>query len=141
MRKFRFLRATIYKLKRRFGESVTFVRIEETGATDFATGEVAENYLEKKNVRNAIFLPFALSRNFSYDLSYIAANKNFTYGGMYDISVSTIICDKKDLKGFELDLNAYVLVDCKRYEVKKVDQAYQASSILIIQIVETKGER
>ncbi|RLC68877.1 MAG: hypothetical protein DRH97_01705 [Chloroflexi bacterium] len=141
MRKFRFLRSVIYKLKRRFGTSVTFVRIEETGATDFATGAVADNYLEKKDVRNAIFLPYALTRNFSYDLSYIAANKNFTYGGMYDTTASTIICDKRDLKGFELDLNAYVLVDCRRHEVKKIQEAYQDNTILIIQIVETKGER
>ena len=141
MRKFRFLRSTIYKLKRRFGTSAIFVRIEETGATNYTTGVVADNYLEKKTVRNAIFLPYALSRNFSYDLSYIAANKNFTYGGMYDISVSTIICDKRDLKGFDLDLNAYVLVDCKRHEIKKIQEAYQDSTILIIQIVETKGER
>jgi len=141
MRKFRFLRSTIYKLKRRFGTSATFVRVEETGATDFATGEVADNYLEEKTVHNVIFLPYALSRNFSYDLSYIAANKNFTYGGLYDTSVSTIICDKRDLKGFDLTLDSYVRVDCKRHEVKKIQEAYQDNSILIIQIVETKGER
>jgi hypothetical protein len=128
-------------LKRRFGTSATFVRIEETGVTNFTTGEMADNYLEKKDVRNVIFLPFALTRNFSYDLSYIAANKNFTYGGFYDVSTSTIICDQRDLKGFDLTIDSYVLVDCKRHEVKKIDQAYHDSSILIIQIVETKGER
>ena len=141
MRKFRFLGSTIYKLKRRFGTAATFIRIEETGDTDYTTGVVADNYLEKKDVRNVIFLPYALSRNFSYDLSYIAANKNFTYGGLYDISASTIICDKRDLKGFDLTLDSYVLVDCKRHEIKKIDAAYQDSTILIIQIIETKGER
>ena len=141
MSKFRFLRASIYKLKRRFGTTATFVRIEETGIPDFTTGEVTDDFLEKKVVRNVIFLPYALSRNFSYDLSYIAANKNFTYGGLYDITASTIICDRRDLKNFDLDLNSYVLVDCKRHEVKKIQEAYQDSTILIIQIVETKGER
>lgn len=141
MSKFRFLRSTIYKLKRRFGSSVTFKRIDESETPDYTTGVIEDQYIESKTVRNVIFLPFALSRNFSYDLSYIAANKNFTYGGFYDTEISTIVCDKRDLCGFSLDLDSWVMVCDVRYQVKKVLEAYQDSSILIIQIMETKGER
>jgi hypothetical protein len=141
MSKFRFLRATIYKLKRRFGETVTFVRTDVAGTTDFTTGSVPEAYLEKQRVRNVIFMPFALTRNFSYDLSYIAANKNFTYGGMYDIDTSTLILDKRDLKSFVLTLDSRVIKDDVTYVVKKIVEAYQDNSVLIITIVELKGSR
>ena len=141
MSKHRFLRSTIYKLKRRFGESVTFVRVAQKGTTDYTTGVVGENYEERHSVRNVIFLPYALARNFSYDLSYIAANKNFTYGGFYDTETSTIICDKRDLKCFQLDIDAWVEVNCRRHTIKKITESYADNSILIIQIVETKGER
>ncbi len=141
MSKFRFLRSTIYKLKRRFGSSVIFKRIDVSETPDYTTGVIEDQYIESKPVRNVILLPFALSRNFSYDLSYIAANKNFTYGGFYDTDTSTIVCDKRDLKGFSLDLDSWVEINCVRYQVKKVSEAYQDSTVLIIQIIETKGER
>lgn len=141
MSKVRFLRSTIYKLKRRFGTNAIFKRISDKEDTDYTTGVIPDHYVDEKKVRNVILLPFALTRNFSYDLSYIAANKNFTYGGFYDTDTSTIICDKRDLKCMIIDPDTWVEIDCVRYQVKKVLASYFDNTILIIQITETKGER
>ncbi len=141
MSKYRFLKATIYKLKRRFGESITFTRTETVGTVDYSTGATTDKVEISVAIRNVIFLPFALDRRFSYDLSYIAANKNFTYGGYYDTEEATIVCDKKDFGEFTVDKDMTVTKGTKKYQVKKIEESYQDDSVLIIRVIELKGTR
>ena len=139
--KFRFLKSTIYKLKRRFGESITVKRTTNIGTIDYTTGAISDRVEESIKIKQVIFLPFALSRNFSYDLTYLAANKNFTYGATYDLEESTIICDKKDFKDFTVDMDMTIIKGTQTFQVKKIEESYQNSSVLIIRITELKGER
>jgi hypothetical protein len=65
-----------------------------------------------------------MTRDFEYDLSFIAANKNFTYGGFFDPSVRDVIIDSKDIpSGFEITGDMYVIFDDRRYEIKETREA------------------
>ncbi len=50
---------------------------------DYATGSQGIVYTDTK-IRKAAIIPAGTSLQFSYDASYMAANKNFSYGAMYD---------------------------------------------------------
>lgn len=113
------IKIIVYKLKRQFGRSVTVVRISnlvnnvETGKMTFDKQEI--------EIRRGIVGPAKLLRDFVYDLSFIAANKNFTYGGFFDASDRALILDSKDLpSGFEPNLDDYALVDEVHYAFKEV---------------------
>jgi len=61
-------------------------------------------------------------RSFEYDLTYIAANKNFTYGGFYDDSSRLIILDYKDLKNSKLTprINDIIVYNSREWLVKQI---------------------
>lgn len=114
---FRQLRRTIYILKRQVGQPMTICR--STGNTlDIETG-IQSNSLVTYDIRRVILLPMSSLRSFAYDLSFIAANKNFTYGGMFDINSRIAIFSRRDVPStFIFDQNMYVKIKDKRYEVK-----------------------
>lgn len=87
---------TIRRLKRRWYLKIRLVQTTRTGA-DLATGSTSTTSVEVV-VRRAILLPTRSKRDYVYDLSYIAANKAFTYGGNFDKSYRFIYVDEKDLR-------------------------------------------
>ena len=87
---------TIRRLKRRWYLKIRLVQTTRTGA-DLATGSTSTTSVEVV-VRRAILLPTRSKRDYIYDLSYIAANKAFTYGGNFDKSYRFIYVDEKDLR-------------------------------------------
>jgi len=116
-RQTRFIRKTLYSLKREFGFPVTFHKLIET--YNLETGARTPT-IEIKKVNRVIVMPDALQRKFDYDLAYIAAAKNFTYGGFYDTSLRRIIVDRQDLGNFELELGMYFIWSEKRWEIAKI---------------------
>ena len=113
------IKAIIYRLKRNFGTPVTIVRLSnlqnniQTGAMTFDKQEI--------DIRRGIVDPALALRDFVYDLSFIAANKNFTYGGYFDVDSRMLIIDSKDLPtGFEPNLNDYALINNSHYAFKEV---------------------
>ena len=63
-----------------------------------------------------------MTRQFFYDLSYVAANKNFAEGGFADINSSVAIIDIRDLpKGTAIDNNDSFLANGNQYEIDKTD--------------------
>lgn len=67
-----------------------------TNTVELDTGKRVVEYGVIK-IRRAILLPTRLHRDFVYDLSFVAANKNFTYGGLFDTSERRLIVDVEDL--------------------------------------------
>lgn len=125
-----FIRDVLYGLKRDYGVRMEVYSIRES-VVDLETGQKT---VEKDVhvIRRAILLPQQLSRSFSYDLSYIAANKNFTYGGTYDKNKRTVILDPRDLpKGFLPGLKDYCLIDHTRYNIKDVDDYTNRQAVLM----------
>jgi len=112
------IRIILYRLKRSYGLPAIIKRIVAQ-AQDIKTGKIVRTYLEIP-IKRVIVLPTHDLRNFIYDLSYIAANKNFTYGGLFDQNARTMIIDIKDApKGFVLTENDHIVFENRRYEIKE----------------------
>lgn len=126
------IKVIIYRLKRNFGLPLDFIN---RGAIthNVTTGAITTPADTTISVKRAIILPTRLIRDFAYDLSYIAANKNFTYGGFFDISSRVIIIDAKDLpSGFEPSQNDHVVFEGKKHEIKEIHEAEQNTAFLMV---------
>jgi len=115
MNRLRQTRNILSKLKRNFGTTVIF-RVRTNLNQDLETGDVSFTDIDTK-IRRAIVLPFKELRKFIYDISYLAANKNFTYGGFFDANDRVVIVDKKDLKTGPTN-DAKIILDNLEYNIK-----------------------
>ncbi len=125
------IRQIVYRLKRNFGVPITFIRLSNY-QDDGDTGDMSQT---KQNItiKRAILAPAKMIRDFVYDLSFIAANKNFTYGGYFDAGDRIMIIDAKDLpKGFEPNLNDYIIYDGVKYTLKEVHPVAENYAWLIV---------
>ena len=103
-------RRTIRVLKRDYGKRVTIARYDYE-ETDDDTGVSKIVVKEKTVVRRALISSERMKRSFVYDLTYIASNKNFVYGGLIDSSQASVIVDTADLpEGFTINQNDYVVI-------------------------------
>ena len=121
MNRLAFITRILYRLKRRYGSLVDIVYVT-SNTVDRATG-VETTTKSGVRVQRMIVLPSVIHREFSYDLAYIAAAKNFTYGGFFDTSERQFIVDTKDLPiDFEIKVDDYFVYDRVRYDVKKSER-------------------
>lgn len=112
-----FIDKVLYSLLKRKGERVTFVR--HTESLNYETGKKA-TVNTPFEVRQAILLPDNLDRRFVYDLAYIATNKNFTYGALFDTSNRKIIVRTKDLNGYIPEISDYMLFEATRWDIVQI---------------------
>ena len=73
-----------------------------------------------------------MARTFNYDLSYIAANKNFTYGGFYDITQRDMIIDNKDIGTFGIDLDTRIRFDGSDYRVREFNEFEESNAVYLV---------
>lgn len=124
MNNLRQIKKVIYRLKRTYGRKITF-RFVEVGSVNILTGEQTvtnHDYV----INRAIILPRTISRDFTYDLAFIAANKNFTYGGYYDPSKHNVLVDSRDLTTLlatygKIDPNWDAIIGDQVFKVKSAD--------------------
>ena len=116
------VRPILYRLKRNYGLPM-YIRYTDTpDSFNYETGEIVRD-LTEVYVRRGILLPVDIKRIFAYDLAYIAAGKNFTYGGFFDKATRMVIIDAKDLPtGFIITRNMYINFQSRRYEIKDTKQ-------------------
>lgn len=121
MRSLRFLSSVLLKLKQEFGEPLSIlVTADET--TDFETGAITTVNTEHK-VKRAIEVPEGSGRKFAYDIAFLAANKNFTYGGNYDINSKVVLVHSRDLpKTYTPSLDNVINFRSKPYRITKIDE-------------------
>jgi len=112
------MRRALYRLKREYGNLAHLYRV--TSATNnVQTGEIEKTY-QVIAIKRAILLPERLTRKFSYDLTFLAANKNFQYGAYYDLGVRDVIIEMRDLpKGLDIKLDWSLVYNHKRYEIRE----------------------
>lgn len=117
----RFITKTVRALKRDFGVPVNIVwRVSST--PNLATGAKAV-IKDSLSVDRALVLPAALKRDFVYDLTVIASNKNFTYGGLFDLRSRRVILDSSDLPAdFEIKVGYYLIIWGQRFDVREVER-------------------
>ena len=114
----RFIRRAIYRLKRDYGFALTLHKITSV-TTNLETG-VKSRTTQFKRIQRAIILPARLFRSFVYDLSFIAAAKNFTSGGFFDPDEKAIIIDWRDVRDFTIEVDDYVIYDNKQFQVVSI---------------------
>jgi len=112
------IKQIVYRLKRNYGVNIVYTRITSS-TPNVETGKIV-NVLQEITIRRAIIGPARDLRDFAYDLAFIAANKNFTYGGFFDAGTRIMIVDSKDLpSGFVPNLNDYIVEDGVKYNFKE----------------------
>jgi len=129
MRAIKFIRKILRRLKKRYGLPVTFRN--HTSTNDLESGVITRVTVEQ-SVRRCIVLNSEEARDFAYDLSYIAANKDFTYGGFFDTSKRLMIVDVKDLNTLELDMNSEVVYNGLLYRMVKLERSEDNKSYYML---------
>jgi hypothetical protein len=120
MNNIRQIKIILYRLKMNFGQLINIMTVR-TMTQVVTTGAITMDERVIK-VKRAIILDAKISRDFIYDLSFIAANKNFTYGGLFDTSSRTIIIDGIDLpRDYVPTLNDRCVHNGERYQFKKIN--------------------
>lgn len=123
------IRAIIYRLKREYGCSI-IIKKPTNNAYNLETGATTRTYTSM-TIRRAIVLPRKFKIDYIYDLSFVAANKNFTYGGLFGTSDVVVIVDVKDLGSFTVDETTIVTYDGHDYNIKAYELVREASIYLI----------
>lgn len=126
-----FISRVLYRLKRRYGNVVDIVW-RESSVTNRETG-VKTVVKDSLRVQRMIVLPSQVHREFSYDLAYIAAAKNFTYGAFFDTDTRRFIVDAHDLPtDFEIKPGYWFVYDTKRYDVKEAERFEENRGWLVL---------
>jgi hypothetical protein len=113
------IKTTLYILKRRFGRKATLYSLT-FGAFNLDTGLEVQTR-NKVEIRKCIVLPERGLWKFDYDLTYIAANKNFTYGGQFQVGDRSVIIESSDLpKNWIIKQEDYIVIDAKRYNLVEI---------------------
>ncbi len=115
-----FIRDILYKMKQDYGVPVKY-GILEKNSIDPLTGL---NTVSKRvyAIKKAILLPTKLSRKFAQDIAYLAANKNFTYGALFDEKISIYMIDARDLpKSLVLNMDNFLFSKHERYVIKTAE--------------------
>lgn len=123
----------LYRLKREYGLPIA-VRHPTKNDSDAQTGKITRTY-DVYKITRAICLPTDTMRTFIYDLTYVAANKNFAYGGLFDKNTKIFIFSKKDLKkdGVMLNLGTDddIVVKTRKYDLISIDETEDNTSYLV----------
>ena len=119
----------IYRLKRNFGQTIVLKKPIENGY-NLQTGVVTRDYT-LITISRAAVLPSEVVRSFSYDLSYIATNKNFTYGGLFDKDTRNILIDKKDISSHSIDNSWFCTISDVEYIITASIYVEQLAGYLV----------
>jgi hypothetical protein len=115
-----FIRRALYSLTRRYGAPGDIYRTT-TSTTNNETGVITSERIVVR-VRRMIRLPDTRSRQFAYDIAFLAANKNFTYGGTSDQGQRDFIVLGTDIGTFKPTMGDWIVHDSKRWNVEKVEE-------------------
>lgn len=136
------VKANLYNLKKHWGSPVEWYQLIDT-SMDVTTGLLDTNYKVVK-IRKGILLPKQGTRGFKYSLSYLAANKNFVYGGYFDSDKRYLIVDVRDLpKDWNVDHNQVeyndkIIIDGQRYSLTKSED-YDYNLAYVLTLTHVKG--
>lgn len=127
----RFIKNVLYSLKRDYGLPVNIVwRTSSTANLRTGKKDVIQDSIQ---VNRGIVLPSTINQDFAYDLSFIASNKNFTYGGLFDEQHRRVIIDRADLPpDFEIKRGYYLVFNQKRYEVEQINEFENGAGYMVL---------
>jgi hypothetical protein len=89
------------------------------------------------SINRAILLPRKISTNFAYDLSFIAANKNFTYGGFFGKTQRVILIDARDLGTYIIAKQDYITVNGRKMVINDLDDYDEGGDVIAYMLAAT----
>lgn len=134
----RFIKTLIYDLKRAYGQPADLYEIKYD--SDLQSGVKTITFFNHVHIKRAIIAPTRELRSFIYDLAYISANKDFTTGGFFDPSDRFVIIDKKDVNGWDFELDQFITFGYKRYDLTLL-QEYESDSVIICKAKALEGQK
>jgi hypothetical protein len=115
------IRLMLYTLQRKWGVPADLYKLA-VGTPNFATG-IPSTTRTKYHIPKFITHAVSFDQKFEYDLSFLAANKNFTYGGFYVPGDRVGIVDARFLPaGVEIETKDHFLYDNKRWEIHRFER-------------------
>ena len=137
MNKLNFQRRMMYRLKRDMGIRITYYQPIQNDY-DIQTGATTRDYTVL-TVKRALVFETRQLREFVYDLSFIAANKNFTMGGHFDSVTRVVAFHREDTPtGFAPDINDSIFIKNRKYAVKEIAEL-EDNEIIAFKAREVKG--
>lgn len=119
-----FIDRTIKSLTRQFGRTVVY-KNETVRSRNTQTGAFSREF-EVASAKSLI-MPANSQRDVIYDLSFIAANKNFTYGGAFDKELKEVTVRKALLpQGFEITLRTLIYINNRAHMIRSVEEDMSA---------------
>lgn len=117
----KFVRDTLYQLKKDYGDVVTLVQpIQESTNTVTGIRSFTRNVF---HIPRAVILPREMMRVVYYDLGFLKANNNFIYSGELDQITTLILFDGRDLRQCrKIELRDYVYYQNARYQIDKMTE-------------------
>jgi hypothetical protein len=124
------VQGVLYRLKRDYGKPME-IRNLALSEAHRASGAITTGFQILK-IQKGILLPARMVPSFVYDLAFIAANKNFTYGGFFGASTRTVIVDGRDLpKNFEVKESSQLIIESSPYSIKNVEKLVERLGLLL----------
>ena len=127
----------IYRLKRNNGEAVVLHKAPSL-TPNYTTGAVTAVANDSVSIKRAIILNERSSRDFVYDLAFIAANKNFTQGGYFDERTFRGLIDKSDLGSVTITMNDYIVWDSRRLDVRNIGESRYIYDLVLKEVDSTE---
>lgn len=117
----------LYRMQRRYGIEADLYKYQEvdTGDSfDVETGKPTsgESAREKISLKRFISWDATLNQKFEYDISFIKANSNFAYGGLFQVGDRIGIIGRNEGKiseSFEMEQEFYLVLKGKRYNIHR----------------------
>lgn len=112
-------RRQIYVLKQKFGKPAEFYKQTNT-VTDvqLETGET-QTSIQRYVIKHLVVTSPKTITKFEYDIGFLAANKNFTYGGFYEPDDLVAVIAYSDLPRSDITMKDYFFINNRRYNVQR----------------------
>lgn len=112
----------LYTMKRKWGVRAAFYKVA-VGKPDLESGGKAITRI-KYTINRLVSSTVKTIRKFEYDIGYLAANKNFTYGGFFESGDRlAVISDELSRQGIEeITMKDYFIINDQRFDIGRVEQ-------------------
>lgn len=126
----RYISDILYDFKKDYPIEVKYITIDSsTYQVETGNRDIPKTFY----YFTAVMLPQSLARKFIQDIGYLAANKNFTYGGLNDFNTLIILVRACDFpSNLKPDLDGYCILNKERYSKVTIGTLGDAGYIIAL---------
>lgn len=126
-----FIRDLLYSLKQDYGKRMNLYIPQPAVVQDLSRGTQNVSYLVFA-IDQVVILPQLVQNRFVHDVAFLAAGRNFAYGGLFQEGVADVFIDGDDLPPkIVIDTACHIIYDHVRYDMMTVSPLESASGWII----------